>query len=97
MGLLKVGTVNLDGTKVKASASRHKALSYGYVQRLEAPLNAEVSKLLRLAEQADQNEKPDGIDIPSELARRETRLAAMTCPPPKKEFSRLFPRVFDQP
>jgi len=77
MGLLKMGTVSLDGTKMKASASKHKALSYGYAQRLEAQLNAEVSKLLRLAEQADQGEKPDGMDIPSELSRRETRLAAI--------------------
>lgn len=77
MGLLKVGTVSLDGTKVKASASQRKAISYGYAQRLEAQLNEEVSKLLRLAEQADQNEKPDGMDIPAELARRETRLAAI--------------------
>lgn len=77
MGLLKLGTVSLDGTKVKASASKHKALSYGYAQRLEAQLNEEVSKLLRLAEQADQNDKPDGMDIPAELARREVRLAAI--------------------
>lgn len=77
MGLLKVGTVSLDGTKMKASASKRKALSYGYAQRLEAQLNEEVSKLLRLAEQADQSETPDGMDIPAELARRETRLAAI--------------------
>lgn len=77
MGVLKVGTVSLDGTKVKASASKHKALSYGYAERLSAQLQEEVSRLLRLAESADQNEKPDGMDIPSELARRETRLAAI--------------------
>lgn len=77
MGLLKMGTVSLDGTKVKASASKHKALSYGHAKRLEAQLKEEVSKLLRLAEQADQNEKPDGMDIPEELARRETRLKAI--------------------
>lgn len=77
MGLLKVGTVSLDGTKVKASASKHKALSYGYAQRLEAQLQKEVSKLMSLAEAADQNEKPDGMDIPSELERREVRLAAI--------------------
>jgi len=46
-------------------------------ERLEAQLKEEVSKLLRLAEQADQSEKPDGMDIPAELARRETRLAAI--------------------
>lgn len=77
MGLLKVGTVSLDGTKVKASASKHKALSYGYAQRLETQLQKEVSKLMSLAEAADQNEKPDGMDIPSELERREARLAAI--------------------
>lgn len=77
MGLLKVGTVSLDGTKVKASASKHKALSYGYAQRLEAQLQEEVAKLMRLAEAADQNEKPDGMDIPAELARREVRLATI--------------------
>ena len=77
MGLLKVGTVSLDGTKVKASASKHKALSYGYAERLEAHLKEEVAKLLRLADQADQSEKPDGMDIPAELSRRETRLLAI--------------------
>lgn len=77
MGLLKVGTVSLDGTKVKANANKHKALSYGYAQRLEAQLHKEVSKLMRLAEEADQHEKPDGMDIPSELSRREARLAAI--------------------
>jgi len=86
MGLLKVGTVSLDGTKVKASASKHTALSYGYAQRLEAQLQKEVAKLLRLAEQADQNEKPDGMDIPSELARRETRLAAIAQAKAEIEF-----------
>lgn len=77
MGLLKVGTVSLDGTKVNASASKHKALSYGCAQRLEAQLQKEVLELMRLAEAADQNEKPDGMDIPSELARREVRLTAI--------------------
>lgn len=77
MGVLKLGTVSLDGTKMKASASKRKALSYGYAERLEAQLQEEVSKLLALAESADENEKPDGMDIPSELERRETRLVAI--------------------
>jgi len=77
MEVLKLGTISLDGTKMKANANKHKALSYGYAQRLEAQLQEEVSRLLELAEQADQNEKPDGMDIPAELARRETRLAAI--------------------
>ena len=94
MGLLQVGTVSLDGTKVKASASKHKALSYGYAERLEAQLNEEVSKLLRLAEQADQNEKPDGMDIPAELARRETRLAAIA--KAKAEIERRAQERYDR-
>jgi len=75
--LLKVGNVSLDGTKMKANASKHRALSYGHSQRLEAQLKAEVAQLLRLAEQADRRELPAGLDIPAELARRETRLAAI--------------------
>jgi len=77
MEVLKLGTVSLDGTKVKANANKHKALSYGYAERLEAQLKEEVARLMALAESADQNEKSDGMDIPSELERRETRLVAI--------------------
>jgi transposase len=75
--LLKVGNLSLDGTKVRANASKHRALSYGHAKRIEAQLQAEVEQLLRLAEQADRRELPDGMDIPAEIARRETRLAAI--------------------
>ncbi len=75
--LLKVGNVSLDGTKVKANASKHRALSYGHANRIEAQLQAEVEQLLRLAEQADRRDVPDGMDVPAEIARRETRLAAI--------------------
>jgi hypothetical protein len=75
--LLKVGNVSLDGSKVKANASRHRALSYGHANKIEAQLKAEVEQLLRLAEQADRRDLPDGMDVPAELARRETRLAAI--------------------
>jgi transposase len=75
MGLLKLGTVALDGTKVHANASRHSALSYAHAQKLEAQLQQEVSELLALAEAADQAEVPDGMSIPEELERREQRLA----------------------
>lgn len=75
--LLKVGNVSLDGTKVKANASKHRALSYGHAKRIEAQLQAEVEQLLRLAEQADRRDLPDGMDVPAELARREARLAAI--------------------
>lgn len=74
-GLLKLGNVALDGTKVKANASRHSALSHGHALKLKEQLQAEVETLLRLAETADTSERPEGMDIPQELARREQRLA----------------------
>jgi transposase len=77
MGMLKLGTVALDGTKVHANASRHSALSYGHAKKLEKQLKREVQQLLKLAEQADAAEIPDGMSIPEELARREARLVAI--------------------
>jgi len=75
MGVLKLGTVALDGTKIHANASRHSALSYEYANKIEAQLKAEVADLLGRAEAADQADVPDGMQIPEELARREKRLA----------------------
>jgi transposase len=77
MGMFKLGTVALDGTKVHANASRHSALSYGHAQKIEKQLKREVQQLLRLAEQADAADIPDGMSIPEELERREARLAAI--------------------
>src|ERR671916_2202394 len=77
MGLLQMGTVALDGTKVHANASRHSALSYEHAGRIEAQLKAEVADLLAKAEAADQADIPDGLSIPDELARREERLAKL--------------------
>jgi transposase len=74
MGMLKMGTVGLDGTKIHANASRHSALSYEHAGQIEAQLKAEVSALLAKAEAADQADVPDGMSIPDELARREERL-----------------------
>jgi len=76
MKLLKLGTIALDGTKIHANASRHSALSYGYAQKIEAQLQAEVKELLARAEAADQEPLPEGLSIPEELSRREERLAA---------------------
>ena len=78
IGVLKLGSVSLDGTKVKANASKHSALSYEHASKLEEQLMAEVSELLKKAESADQTAIPDGINIPEELARREERLKAIT-------------------
>jgi len=77
LGLLKLGTIALDGTKIKANASKHAAVSHGHALKLEAQLSREVHELLLLAEQADNVPIPDSLDIPEELARREARLAAI--------------------
>ena len=77
MKVLKLGSVSLDGSKVKANASKHKALSYEHASKLEAQLKAEVAELLRKAEAADRADIPDDMNIPEELARREKRLAAI--------------------
>jgi len=80
-GLTKVGTIALDGTKVKANASRHKAMSYERMDTEEKRLTEEVTKLSAEAESADTAEDaahgPDrrGDELPEELKRRQTRLA----------------------
>ncbi len=78
-GLVKLGTVAVDGTKLKANASRHKAMSYERMLKAEAELNAQIEGLLNRAKAADDLEKnePD-VDIPSEIKRRADRLAAIT-------------------
>jgi len=73
-GLLKVGKVSLDGTKVKANASKHKALSYKYIKKLQSQLEAEVESLLKKAQEADNSKSDDGLNIPEEIERREDRL-----------------------
>ena len=74
MGVLKLGAVALDGTKIHANASRHSALSYEHAGKIEAQLKAEVSELMAKAEAADAADIPDGMSIPEELALREKRL-----------------------
>lgn len=77
MGILKVGKISLDGTKIKANASKHKALSWDYACKLEKQLQEEIKQLMCLAEKADAEELPDGLDIPDELSRRKERIAAI--------------------
>jgi transposase len=77
MKLVRLGQVALDGTKVKANASKHKALSHGHAEKLEAQLREEVQALLKRAAEVDQEELADGIDLPKEIARREDRLKAL--------------------
>jgi len=73
MGLIKMGNVHIDGTKVQANASRHSAMSYGHMEKLEARITQEVKQLLELAQQTDQQEASE-LEIPKELEVREQRL-----------------------
>ena len=77
MKLLKLGHIALDGTKINANASKHKALSWGHANKIEAQLRQEVQTLLALAESSDRAAAPDGMDVPAEIARREDRLSAI--------------------
>ena len=78
MGLVKLGTIAVDGTKLKANASRHKAMSYGHMLKAEAELKAQIDALLKRAQQADEAEKNEPeLDIPTEIARRQDRLDAI--------------------
>lgn len=83
-GLVKFGHIALDGTKIKANASKHKAMSYDRMKQEQHRLHQEIAHLLKEAEDADRREDrkygPDkrGDELPEELARRETRLAKIT-------------------
>ena len=66
MGVLKLGTVGLDGTKMHANASRHSALSYEHAGKIEAQLKAEVAQLMAMAEAADTANVPDGMSVPDQ-------------------------------
>jgi len=79
-GSIQLGRVSLDGTKVKANASKHKAMSYGRMNEKQQQLRDEVKQLLEQAEAADEQEDRQygskrGDELPEELRRRETRLA----------------------
>src|ERR671914_248992 len=80
-GLVKLGHVALDGTKLKANASKHKAMSYGRMRQREAQLKEEIARLVEQAEAQDAAEDQeygidsDGYSVAEELARREARLA----------------------
>ncbi len=79
-GLVKLGHVALDGTKIKANASKHKAMSYKRMQEEETRLEAEVAELLKRAETVDEEEDrrygkdKKGDELPKELVFRESRL-----------------------
>ena len=79
-GLVKLGHVSIDGTKIKANASKHKAMSYKHMNETEARLKQEIDALLAEAEKTDAEEDAQygkgkhGDELPAELQRRESRL-----------------------
>ncbi len=80
MGLVRLGNVATDGTKMQGNASRHKAMSYGYMQKAVERLREEIEALVRQAHQQDESDDAAlgsrrGDELPAELARREDRLA----------------------
>ena len=77
-GVLKLGNISLDGSKIHADASKSKAISYKRLLKLEQQLSTEVEELLALSEQADQSELPAELDIAEEIAFRQYRLVNLS-------------------
>jgi len=73
-GVLKLGRISLDGSKIHADASKSHAVSYRRLLELELRLRAEVEELVALGEQADQSALPEGLDLGTEIALRQGRL-----------------------
>lgn len=74
LGVLKLGRISVDGSKVHADASKSHAVSYGRLLQMERRLSAEVEELIALGERADQEGLPEGMDLEFEIALREERL-----------------------
>ena len=71
MGVLKIGTVSVDGTHIKANASKHKSIRYDRVRELEAKLNKDIEEMVEQAERNDAEDAADGDRLPKEIARRD--------------------------
>ena len=74
LGLLKLGNISVDGSKVHADASKSHAVSYGRLLQLEQCLWVEVEELMEMGEKAEQGELPEGLDVEYEIALRQERL-----------------------
>jgi len=74
LGFLTLGQISLDGTKIKANASKHHAYTYKHAGKIKAKLRREIARLLRLAAKNDNEPLPE-LDIPAEIARRESLIA----------------------
>ena len=73
-GVLKLGNISLDGSKIHADASKSKAVSYKRLLKLERQLRLEVEELLALSERADQGQLPEGLDLGEEIVFRQQRI-----------------------
>ena len=74
LGLIKLGNIFIDGTKVQANASKHKAMSYKRMKQLEEKLACEIDELMSLAQKQDENDDASTVDVPDEIKRRKERL-----------------------
>ena len=96
LGLVKLGNLSTDGTKIEANASRHKAMSYGYLTKDLERLQAEIDKLLANAERVDAEQDAAlgsrrGDELPAELQRREERIAKIQAAKARLETERFVP------
>jgi len=86
--LKKVGGISVDGTKERANASKHKAVSYRRAGEIIEELRGEVEELVKMAEDADGRGLEEGLKIPEEIKRREDRVAALALA--RKEMERIY-------
>lgn len=92
MGIVKLKTVANDGSKILANASKHKALSWDYVKKLEIQVEEELALLNKMAKEAETENIPEGMNIPEELERRNDRLTVIK--KVKKEIERRAEKRF---
>ena len=78
LGLLKLGNIFIDGTKIQADASKHKAMSYKRMLQLEKQLKCEIEQLMAHGVEQDEKDEQSTIDIPDEIKRREDRLTKIS-------------------
>lgn len=76
LGYVKLGNISIDGSKIHADASKSKAVSYGYIEKMEKRLQQEIEELFALAEKAD-DEKPADFDSDNEIGRRQKKLMSL--------------------
>lgn len=91
MSILQVGTISVDGTKVRANASKHKSVTYDRAGELDRQLELDIAELMEQAEAADASDDEEGRQLPEEIARREKLRARM-----KQARERLEQRAKDR-